>query len=81
MQDKKPTRDALLKLVFEVFNLTCSFADAELQSLVELGVDSLELVELSTALEELYEIRLDLDGLTSSTTVAELIDQLERAAG
>jgi acyl carrier protein len=80
-QDKIPTRDALLKLIFEILSLTGSFTEAESQSLVELGVDSLALVELSIALEEQYEIRLDIKELKSSSTIRELLDQLERAEG
>ena len=79
--DKIPTRDALLKLIFEIFSLTGSFTEAESQSLIELGVDSLGLVELSIELEEQYEIRLDINELNSSSTIRELIDQLERARG
>ena len=71
----------LIRLIFEIFSLTGRFTEAESQSLIELGVDSLGLVELSIELEEQYEIRLDINALNSSSTIRELIDQLERARG
>jgi acyl carrier protein len=49
----------------------------EQMTIVELGVDSMTLLQLSFDLETDFNLKINLDTLSSSTTVADLINNLE----
>lgn len=70
-------REELLELVLEVFNYGGKAEDIVQKSLIDIGADSLELVELATELEERFEMKVDLDALDSSTTISELLDLIQ----
>ena len=47
----------------------------------DLGADSLDLVEIITAMEEEYEIRIPDKDLEGMTTVGDLVNYLQRVTG
>lgn len=74
-------REELLALILDIFNYSGNVAEVSSKSLIDIGVDSLELVELSTELEERFEMMIDMDRLESSTTISELLDLIVPSTG
>jgi len=76
MNDNKPTQELVRQLVQKTCRLNGPVEEAEKQTIVQLGWDSLEIVTLVVELEETYGIELDIDNLRSDTTLGELMAQI-----
>jgi acyl carrier protein len=46
-------------------------------TIAELGIDSMTLLQMSFELETDFNLKINLDGLTSSTSINQLVDELE----
>ena len=72
----KPDRLALLELVVKTALLDQSPQEAASLTLAQLGLDSLGIVEIAMAIEDHYNLQLDVDQLQSDTTLGSLIDSV-----
>jgi len=70
-------RQSILAMLQERVTVTVSPAKIEQMTIVALGIDSMTLLQLSFDLETDFNLKINLDMLSSSTTVAELINNLE----
>lgn len=70
-------KQSILAKLQERIAITVPLEKLEQMTIVELGIDSMALLQLSFDLETDFNLKIDLDTLGSSTTVAELIQGLE----
>lgn len=76
------SRSDILQSIQDILvDLAFGLADdiTEEMKLTEIGIDSLDTVEILMAFEDAHDIELDEDAVISATTVAELITYLEQA--
>lgn len=71
-----PDRETLLQLILDNCDLDVSLEEAAGKTLAQLGIDSLELIELALELEGTYRLTLNMDELGAETTLADLVDGL-----
>ena len=75
--------DAILAKVIEVVNDTLELGSevelTEATNLKELGADSFDLLELVTALEDVFSLTFDDDAVGTIATVGEVVAASERA--
>jgi acyl carrier protein len=71
-----PDRQALLELVVKTAYLDQSPSEAANLTLAQLGLDSLGIVEIAMAIEDQYQLQLDVDQLKADTTLGALIDSI-----
>lgn len=64
----------ILEVNEDEITLESSFSD-------QMGADSLDLVEIITAMEEEYEIRIPDKDLEGMTTVGDLVEYLQKTTG
>ncbi|MBQ4383492.1 MAG: acyl carrier protein [Firmicutes bacterium] len=64
----------ILEVDGDEITLESSFSD-------QMGADSLDLVEIITAMEEEYEIRIPDKDLEGMTTVGDLVEYLQKTTG
>lgn len=64
----------ILEVYEDEITLESSFSD-------QMGADSLDLVEIITAMEEEYEIRIPDKDLEGMTTVGDLVEYLQKTTG
>jgi acyl carrier protein len=64
----------ILEVNEDEITLDSSFSD-------QMGADSLDLVEIITAMEEEYEIRIPDKDLEGMTTVGDLVEYLQKTTG
>lgn len=76
---RSPDRSELLALLREATGKDLAPGALEGMTLHELELDSLDLIELSIKLEDAFGLELDVDTLTSGTTVGDLIASMRRA--
>ena len=72
-----PDRMELLKLLADTCSLSQSYEEAENLTLVNLQIDSLDLVEMEMALEDNYQLEFDVDKITPESTLGQVIDTLK----
>ncbi len=70
-------RQSILAILQERITVAVPLEKIEEMTIVQLGIDSMTLLQLSFDLETDFDLKINLDALTSSTTVAELINNLE----
>jgi acyl carrier protein len=75
-----PDRETLLQLILDNCDLNVSAEEAAGKTLTQLGIDSLELIELALELEGSYQLTLDMDDLGAETTLSDLVDGLLKSA-
>lgn len=76
----KQSKDEVEELIFETIDkskiLTIPAKLAKTKKLLDIGIDSLHLISLSMLLEEELRLKIDLDNITLSSTLSDLIDEL-----
>lgn len=75
-----PDRETLFQLIHDNCDLKVPVEEAAGKTLAQLGIDSLELIELALELEGTYQLTLDMDDLGAETTLADLVDGLLKSA-
>lgn len=71
-----PDRGTLLQLIIDSLSLKVSAEEAAGRTLTELGIDSLELIELAIELEGTHDLNLAVSELGAETTLSDLVDGL-----
>lgn len=71
-----PSFDGLLHFVVSSCRLNISPDEAVDKTLAGLGLDSLELMSLAIELEDRYGLELDLNDLSSDSTLGELLEKI-----
>ena len=76
-------RQEILSKVIEIVNDTLDIDDdvelTEATNLKDLGVDSFDLLELVTALEDEFETTMDDEAVEKIATVGQVVDAIENA--
>lgn len=72
-----PDFDTLLKFAVEKIRCTHSVEEAAKMTIAELGVDSLELIELQMEFEDIHGLVLDVDALQANTPFGEIVAGLQ----
>lgn len=75
-----PNKEMLLQFIVDKCRLQVSVAEAADQTLAQLGIDSLELLELAIEIEGTHQLNLDVNELGAETTISDLIDGLLKSA-
>lgn len=70
-------RSDMLDLIMETASIERSPEEIENMSLQELGLDSLDVIELGLAFEDKYQLQLDTDQLTNQSLISEILDTLK----
>jgi acyl carrier protein len=70
-------REKILRLVEERQTVAVPFDRIESMTIIELGIDSMQLLRLAFDIEIDYRLKMNLDKISASTTVKGFIDQLE----
>lgn len=71
-----PSFDGLLHFVVDSCRLNISSDEAVNKTLTGLSLDSLELMHLAIELEDRYGLELDLNDLSSDSTLGELLEKI-----
>ena len=71
-----PSFDGLLHFVEDSCRLNISSDEAVNKTLTGLSLDSLELMNLAIELEDRYGLELDLNDLSSDSTLGELLEKI-----
>lgn len=71
-----PSFDSLLHFVVDSCRLNISSDEAVDKTLTGLSLDSLELMHLAIELEDRYGLELDLNDLSSDSTLGELLEKI-----
>ena len=70
-------RQSILEILRERITVAVPPEKIEQMTIVQLGIDSMTLLQLSFDLETDFDLKINLDTLSSSTTLADLINNLE----
>jgi acyl carrier protein len=73
----QPARNEILELIIETAQIETTPDQAEQLTIMQLEMDSLDLVELSMVIEDRYQLQIDTDLLDSQTTLGMMIDALK----
>lgn len=77
-KDQEPDQDTLGELIALIVKVTAT--EAELgrdTALSDVGVESLELIELTVRAEELFKVRLTEETMLNCDTIGDIVDYLE----
>lgn len=73
-------KESLLQFVIDKCQLNVPVSEAADMTLAELGIDSLELLELAIEMEGTFRLSMDVNELGAETTLSSLIDGLLKSA-
>lgn len=76
MSKNVPTLETLLSHVVQSCRLQISPVEAGEKTLLQLGLDSLELMGLAIELEDNFGLLLEVEGITGETKLAELLSRI-----
>lgn len=75
-----PDRQALLQFILDNCKLDMPAGEAAGKTLAQLGIDSLELLELAIEMDGTYQLSLEVNELGAETTLSDLVENLLRSA-
>ncbi len=70
------TRNSLLNIIKSLLLSDLPIEKIESMALVELGVDSMVLLQISFEFENMYSLKIDIDNISSDVTIGSMIDNL-----
>jgi acyl carrier protein len=71
-----PTKDEVIEIFNKVLVMRLTYEDVHQKTLAELGIDSMELLDINLALDLQYGLQFDLEKLSSQSKIADLIDDI-----
>jgi acyl carrier protein len=71
-----PTKDKVIEIFNKVLVIQLTYEDIHQKTLAELGIDSMELLDINLALDLQYELQFDLEKLSSQSKISDLIDDI-----
>lgn len=71
-----PTKDKVIEIFNKVLVMRLSYEDVHQKTLAELGIDSMELLDVNLELDLQYELQFDLEKLSSQSKITDLIDDI-----
>lgn len=69
-------RNNLLGVIKSLLFSNLPIEKIESMAIIELGVDSMMLLEISLEFENMYSLKIDIDHISSDTTIGGMIDNL-----
>ena len=72
------TRENLLNIIKNLILSDLSTAEIDAMAVVQLGIDSMALLQISFEFENNYSLKIDIDNISSDMTIANMIDSLIR---
>lgn len=75
-----PDKETLLQFILDHCKLDVPAQEAAGKTLAQLGIDSLELLELAIEMDGTYQLNLEVSELGAETTLAGLVDNLLTSA-
>lgn len=71
-----PTKDKVIEIFNKVLVMQLTDEDVHQKTLAELGIDSMELLDVNLELDLQYELQFDLEKLSSQSKITDLIDDI-----
>ena len=71
-----PTKDEVIEIFNKVLVIQLTYEDVHQKTLAELGIDSMELLDINLALDLQYGLQFDLEKLSSQSKITDLIDDI-----
>lgn len=71
-----PTKDEVIEIFNKVLVMQLTYEDVHQKTLAELGIDSMELLDLNLALDLQHGLQFDLEKLSSQSKITDLIDDI-----
>jgi acyl carrier protein len=71
-----PTKDEVVEIFNKVLVIQLTYEDVHQKTLAELGIDSMELLDINLALDLQYGLQFDLEKLSSQSKISDLIDDI-----
>ena len=70
------TRNNLLNVIKNLILSELPIEKIETMAIIELGIDSMVLLQISFEFENIYSLKIDIDNISSDTTIGNVIDNL-----
>jgi acyl carrier protein len=71
-----PTKDKVIEIFNKVLVIQLTYEDVHQKTLAELGIDSMELLDINLALDLQHGLQFDLEKLSSQSKIIDLIDDI-----
>ena len=71
-----PTKDEVIEIFNKVLVIRLTYEDVHQKTLAELGIDSMELLDINLALDLQHGLQFDLEKLSSQSKITDLIDDI-----
>lgn len=71
-----PTKDEVIEVFNKVLVMRLTYEDVHQKTLAELGIDSMEVLDINLALDLQYGLQFDLEKLSSQSKITDLIDDI-----
>jgi acyl carrier protein len=71
-----PTKDEVIEIFNKALVMRLTYEDVHQKTLAELGIDSMELLDINLALDLQYGLQFDLEKLSSQSKITDLIDDI-----
>lgn len=71
-----PTKDEVIEIFNKVLVMRLTYEDVHQKTLAELGIDSMELLDINLALDLQHGLQFDLEKLSSQSKITDLIDDI-----
>ena len=71
-----PTKDEVIEIFNKVLVMQLTYEDVHQKTLAELGIDSMELLDINLALDLQHGLQFDLEKLSSQSKITDLIDDI-----
>jgi acyl carrier protein len=71
-----PTKDEVIEIFNKVLVIQLTYKEIHQKTLAELGIDSMELLDINLALDLQYGLQFDLERLSSQSKITDLIDDI-----
>ena len=71
-----PTKDEVIEIFNKVLVMRLTYEDVHQKTLAELGIDSMELLDINLAIDLQYGLQFDLEKLSSQSKITDLIDDI-----
>ena len=71
-----PTKDEVIEIFNKVLVMRLTYEDVHQKTLAELGIDSMELLDINLAIDLQYGLQFDLEKISSQSKITDLIDDI-----
>jgi acyl carrier protein len=71
-----PSKDEVIEIFNKILVMRLTYEDIHQKTLAELGIDSMELLDINLALDLQYGLQFDLEKLSSQSKITQLIDDI-----